>query len=164
MATTGVNVDRFPRVVRIRRSRGQVVQGCDVYIGDAVHRGGWELEDSEWRNPYVYDTTKDYELDLQRYEMYLRHQRPDLMARLPELYGKILGCWCKPGPCHGDVLVYLVKEHIAANTTDYVTHNASAGTRTVGTQTYQMDTCGYKRPVSDDDQIACCKVTKSASV
>jgi hypothetical protein len=24
--------------------------------------------------------------------------------RMPELKGKILVCWCKPLPCHGDVL------------------------------------------------------------
>jgi hypothetical protein len=29
------------------------------------------------------------------------------MAALPELRGKKLGCWCKPGPCHGDVLAEL---------------------------------------------------------
>ncbi|MCF8065004.1 MAG: DUF4326 domain-containing protein [Desulfarculaceae bacterium] len=34
-----------------------------------------------------------------------------LMARLPELKGKRLGCYCRADqPCHGDVLVKLVKE------------------------------------------------------
>ena len=28
-------------------------------------------------------------------------------AALPELRGKILGCWCAPKVCHGDVLVEL---------------------------------------------------------
>ena len=27
------------------------------------------------------------------------------VASLASLHGKTLGCWCKPGPCHGDVLV-----------------------------------------------------------
>ncbi|WP_207634355.1 DUF4326 domain-containing protein [Candidatus Frankia alpina] len=33
--------------------------------------------------------------------------RPDLLARLPELRGRALGCWCAPLPCHGDVLARL---------------------------------------------------------
>lgn len=32
------------------------------------------------------------------------------MAALSELKGKTLGCWCKPNPCHGDVLLTLLKE------------------------------------------------------
>jgi hypothetical protein len=30
-----------------------------------------------------------------------------LMAALGELRGLVLGCWCAPQPCHGDVLVRL---------------------------------------------------------
>jgi hypothetical protein len=33
--------------------------------------------------------------------------RPELVERLPTLKGKVLGCWCKPLPCHGDVLAEL---------------------------------------------------------
>ena len=34
--------------------------------------------------------------------------RRKLIARLPELAGKNLACWCKPGaPCHADVLLEL---------------------------------------------------------
>jgi len=33
--------------------------------------------------------------------------RPDMLARLPELRGKVLGCWCKPRQCHADVLAEL---------------------------------------------------------
>ena len=33
-------------------------------------------------------------------------ERPDLQARARrELRGKILGCWCAPLPCHGDLLL-----------------------------------------------------------
>lgn len=32
--------------------------------------------------------------------------RAKLLARMPELRGKQLACWCKPGaPCHADVLI-----------------------------------------------------------
>lgn len=32
------------------------------------------------------------------------------MGDLEELEGKILLCWCRPGPCHGDVLLKLLWE------------------------------------------------------
>jgi glycosyltransferase involved in cell wall biosynthesis len=34
----------------------------------------------------------------------------DLMASLSELRGEVLGCFCKPQACHGDVLVKLLGE------------------------------------------------------
>jgi hypothetical protein len=43
-----------------------------------------------------------YERDLQ--------DRPDLLARLGELRGRALGCWCAPRACHGDVLARLAGE------------------------------------------------------
>lgn len=52
------------------------------------------------------------------YEKRLRFHRPDLMARLPELKGRRLGCWCcdfdgiaaPPRPCHAVVLARLADE------------------------------------------------------
>ncbi len=32
---------------------------------------------------------------------------PALREKLPELKGKILGCWCAPEACHGDILAEL---------------------------------------------------------
>lgn len=46
----------------------------------------------------------------QLYESHVRRS-PELMAALHELKGRRLGCFCAAGdPCHGDVLVRLVKE------------------------------------------------------
>lgn len=42
-----------------------------------------------------------------KYRRYLMSS-PELLADLHQLKGKVLGCWCKPGPCHGDILVSLV--------------------------------------------------------
>lgn len=33
--------------------------------------------------------------------------RPDLLRALPGLRDKVLGCWCAPKACHGDVLIDL---------------------------------------------------------
>lgn len=36
---------------------------------------------------------------------------PALVARIKrELKGKVLGCWCAPEPCHGDVLAEIANE------------------------------------------------------
>jgi hypothetical protein len=43
------------------------------------------------------------------YEVHIRRS-PKLIAALPELAGKKLGCHCKPLACHGDVLIKLLHE------------------------------------------------------
>jgi|SRR5271155_3263948 len=36
----------------------------------------------------------------------------ELLQRVKtELKGKVLGCWCKPQSCHGDVLAEIASEH-----------------------------------------------------
>jgi hypothetical protein len=106
-----------PTVVHLKRKGGRIVVDCDVYIGRAMHQGGWRLPASKWANPFK---PKDYgDGDAGRaqaiasYEAHVR-ARPELMAALPELRGKRLGCWCHPFPCHGDVLVRLLGELDAA--------------------------------------------------
>jgi hypothetical protein len=73
----------------------------DVYIGRAVPRSGFKA--SIWGNPFKLGKDGTREEIMAKYRAWLRTQ-PDLMARLPELKGKILGCWCAPEACHGDIL------------------------------------------------------------
>jgi len=63
---------------------------------------------SIWRNPF---SVKKFGREgcITQYEKHIRANK-ELMKRLPELAGKVLGCWCKPEACHGDVLVKLVSE------------------------------------------------------
>lgn len=65
----------------------------DVYIG----------RPSEWGNPYSLDLDGDRKQVIELYRIHLL-ESPELMAKLPTLRGKTLGCWCKPKACHGDVL------------------------------------------------------------
>jgi hypothetical protein len=95
-------------VVRLRRKGGKIVQDCDIYVGRECVQGGWELEESDWANPYSANKYGREEC-LRKYEEYIR-ARPDLMARLGELKGKTLGCWCVPEACHGHVLLKLLAE------------------------------------------------------
>lgn len=73
----------------------------DIYIG----RGNGSI----WGNPYSHKDIPGTILvanrieAVERFEEYLL-SRPDLMHRLPELRGKVLGCWCVPLACHGLVL------------------------------------------------------------
>src|SRR4029077_4234214 len=84
-------------VVKIQRSKGVIVQDCDIYIGRAINRGGWGLPASKWRNQFDY---------LVKYINHLYDS--DLVNDILELDGKRLGCWCKPARCHGDILKYVV--------------------------------------------------------
>ena len=76
----------------------------DVYIGRANNRNGFAR--SPLANPFRigHDGTRDEVID--KYEAWLL-SNPHLMAILPGLKGKTLGCWCKPDACHGDVLARL---------------------------------------------------------
>jgi hypothetical protein len=71
----------------------------DVYIG----RG------SKWGNPFPIEGRITREKAIAMYEVYIR-RNPRLLADLPELLGKVLGCYCHPLPCHGEVLLRLLKE------------------------------------------------------
>jgi len=44
------------------------------------------------------------EKSLKMFENYLT-QNPDLMFSLVDLKYGVLGCWCKPNQCHGDILL-----------------------------------------------------------
>jgi uncharacterized protein DUF4326 len=79
-----------------------------VYIGRRQWCGKELFEASPFAN---YFSVKRYgrEEAIRRYEGKLR-SRPDLMARLPELRGKTLACWCAPEKCHGHVLIRLLEE------------------------------------------------------
>ncbi len=61
---------------------------------------------SKFGNPFVIGRDGSREQVIAKYEAWLTSQ-PHLMAALPELKGKKLGCWCAPQACHGDVLARL---------------------------------------------------------
>jgi hypothetical protein len=79
-----------------------------VYIGRNMNFYVPGALASKWANPF---TVKKYGLEvaLAKYEEKIRNS-PELMADLESLIGKELGCWCRPEPCHGDVLLKLIGE------------------------------------------------------
>ncbi len=64
---------------------------------------------SPWGNPFPIGPKCSREQAIAKYEIYIR-RRPDLLAQLPKLVGKRLGCYCVPLPCHGHVLIKLMQE------------------------------------------------------
>lgn len=77
-------------VVHCKRAR------YDVYIG----------RPSIWGNPFEIGKDGGRQQVIDRYRTWIAAQ-PHLLARLGELRGKTLGCWCAPSACHGDVLAAL---------------------------------------------------------
>jgi hypothetical protein len=77
-----------------------------VYVGRAMHRGGWHLLASPLASPFRPGPDGSREEVVASYRAYLLG-RPDLLALLPELRGRRLGCWCAPEPCHAAVIAEL---------------------------------------------------------
>lgn len=68
----------------------------DIYIG----------RPSIWGNPFVIGRDGDRGEVVAKYAEWIKTQ-PALLAELPKLKGKILGCFCAPLACHGDILADL---------------------------------------------------------
>ena len=67
---------------------------------------------SQWGNPYTILPERTLEEVLRLFTEHL-HSSPELLDGLGDLVGKELGCWCKPNPCHGDILVEECKRWLA---------------------------------------------------
>ncbi|MHC4428505.1 MAG: DUF4326 domain-containing protein [Planctomycetota bacterium] len=65
----------------------------EVYIG----------RPSRWGNPYRIGPDGTRAEVIEKYRAYAKARFTH--ENLEELRGKVLGCWCAPAPCHGDVLV-----------------------------------------------------------
>lgn len=86
-----------PPVVFNLRRPGRVASGRRIlYIG----------RPSRWGNPFQNGTREE---NIRRFEAFLR-RNDKLLAKLEDLSGYALGCYCKPKPCHGDVIVKVWKE------------------------------------------------------
>jgi hypothetical protein len=79
----------------------------DVYIG----------RPSIWGNPFSHkaNTVAKYKVAsvdeaLVEYERWLRAQPGLIRLARRTLRGKVLGCWCAPKRCHGDILARIADE------------------------------------------------------
>lgn len=81
----------------------------DVYIG----------RPSRWGNPFTHKegTLAEFKVSsreeaVQKFEEWFSSQPELVAAAKQELKGKILGCWCHPLSCHGDVLSRIANEDL----------------------------------------------------
>ena len=70
----------------------------DVYIGRS----------SKWGNPFQIGPYTREEA-IEKYRVWINNN-PFLLGDIDELKDKILGCWCKPKACHGDILAELANK------------------------------------------------------
>jgi hypothetical protein len=77
----------------------------DVYIG---RPGPWGNPFSHLPGTLARFRVSSREEAVSQFRDWFQAQ-PDLVARAKrELKGKVLGCWCKPSSCHGDVIAAVV--------------------------------------------------------
>lgn len=62
---------------------------------------------SEWGNPFRITARRSRAAAIEEYRQWVLAQPGRLEYTRQELHGKDLLCWCKPRPCHGDVLLEL---------------------------------------------------------
>lgn len=104
LAGTKVNIVNLYTVDDIREWLKDPV---NVYIGRQTRL----ISGSKWGNPYRmidYEDNREEVIDL--YEMYLA-ENPELLNSVGELRDKVLGCWCSPQACHGEILHRLAGNH-----------------------------------------------------
>jgi hypothetical protein len=90
------------RVVNVR------TEVCTHYIGRGRPVGN--AVNANLGNPYVIGLGDDREQAIAEFEAWARSQ-PAVMERIRALpKDAVLGCWCKPLACHGDVIIKLWKE------------------------------------------------------
>ena len=71
----------------------------DVYCGRG--RGGTE---TKWGNPFKQGSQDQNVRDFEAYLRYCIRTGEFTPKDLQELEGKRLGCFCKPKPCHADII------------------------------------------------------------
>ena len=88
----------------------------DVYIGRTMPHGNGKYMNRGWGNPFhAHNLPHGYANAVDAYRDWLlgkgafiaKGPQKHLLAKLPQLKGLRLGCWCHPDGCHGDVLAEL---------------------------------------------------------
>jgi hypothetical protein len=93
-----VNINTDRKTIAAARQNGSY-----VYIGKT----------SPWGNPFQVGWDGDLQEVVDKYRDWIKTQ-PTLMAETLSLRGKILGCYCAPRPCHGNVLAELARHSTEA--------------------------------------------------
>lgn len=89
--TRVINIKREPEYESMKSTAGYEYIGRGSYWGNpySMHEAGESREEVIRKYQYDFEYSKFINID---------------PSRVHELAGKRLGCFCKPAPCHGDVL------------------------------------------------------------
>tara|TARA_Y100000389_G_C17280313_1_gene422615 strand:+ start:92 stop:454 length:363 start_codon:yes stop_codon:yes gene_type:complete len=77
-----------------------------------IEKQRFPKQPSKWANPFKIGKDGDRDTVINKYKQYLKNKLDNdelLRHELLKLKNKKLGCWCYPEPCHGDVLIELIK-------------------------------------------------------
>lgn len=77
----------------------------DVYIGRKGHG-----QTGYFGNPFNEGSRSKRIQQFKEYAIDRINTDPEYKEKIKELYGKRLGCFCHPLPCHGDVLANLAEQ------------------------------------------------------
>ena len=93
----------FTQVCSLRKNGGKSV---DPLLDYALKNNLLVTIDrsSLFGNPFILGKDGDRETVIEKYRQYLKENRHLVRKARAELQGKVLGCWCYPLPCHGDIL------------------------------------------------------------
>lgn len=114
MATEVVNV----KVKYIRPAYHNLADWTDdpanTYIGRRgivfINGKRFPEQDSPFANPYKIGKGNTREDVLAQYKVYIERKIANKEVDLEQLRGQKLGCWCKPDPCHCDILIELLEK------------------------------------------------------
>ena len=107
-----------PKVISLKGKRDELGPQLEnttdmIYVGRRQTQGGWKFnKHSEFHNEYTLKKHGIAALELFRKDFMKRiGEQPEYwIPKLMELRGKTLACWCKPAPCHADVIADVVEK------------------------------------------------------
>lgn len=89
------------------------------FDGAVIHlrRGNYDVRidrQTPWGNPFRMSGEAARQEVIDQFEEWARTDPSPraewIRDHVHELHGKVLGCWCAPKPCHGDVLLRMAAE------------------------------------------------------
>jgi len=93
----------------MRKENGVPVDGALIEWAESQNLAVRIDRSGDWGNPFEIGADGTREEVIERYREYLINNR-SLRARIGELKGKVLICWCYPENCHGEILLEALKD------------------------------------------------------
>jgi hypothetical protein len=85
-----------------------------IYNKNTKNKERYPKKSSPFANPFKLKKDGDREEIIQKYKKHIikkLDQDISLQKLLVSMENKNLGCWCHPEPCHGDILLKLIKKY-----------------------------------------------------